>query len=108
MSVWVSVGRFIVSGSHTRPSHSCDGWMCDLGVVGVPLIFGLARGPGVFAGRLLTFVLVSGFQLAQNYCGKYHFFNTSFPSQLEAMVGDSPTRTSVLHVDLCIGYHNPN
>jgi hypothetical protein len=31
------------SGSHTRPSYSCDGWVCDLGVVGVPLIFGLAR-----------------------------------------------------------------
>ena len=60
----LGVGRtLIVSGSHTRPSHSCDGWVCDLGVVGVLSIFGLTCRSGVFAGGLVTFVLVSGFQL---------------------------------------------
>ena len=54
LSVDLGVGRsLIVSGSRTRPSHSCDGWVGDLGVVGVPLIFGLARGAGAFAGGLL-------------------------------------------------------
>ena len=36
-SAWrvvLGVGRaLIASGSRTRPSHSCDGWVCDLGVV---------------------------------------------------------------------------
>ena len=65
LRVVLGVGRaLITSGSHTRPSHSCDGWVCDLGVVGVPLIFGLTRGAGAFPGGLLTFDLVSGFQLA--------------------------------------------
>ncbi len=74
MRVDLGVGRSLIeSGSHTRPSHSCDGWVCDLGVVGVPLIFGLSRGTGAFTGGPLTFVLVSGFHLAQNYCGKCHF-----------------------------------
>ena len=74
--------------------------MCDLGVVGVPLIFGLARGSGVFAGGLLTCALVSGFQLAQHNCGKCHFFITVFPSQLEVMVDGALTRTSSSHVGL--------
>ena len=78
----------------------CDGWVCDLGVVGDPLIFGLSRRSGAFAGGLLTFALVSGFQFAQHNCGKYHFFSAAFPSQLEVMVGDTLTRTSALNVGL--------
>jgi hypothetical protein len=39
-------GTSITSGSRTRPTHSCDGWVCDLGVVGDSLIFGLVRGSG--------------------------------------------------------------
>ncbi len=39
------------SGSHGRPSHSCD--------VGVSLIFGLVRGSGTFSVVFPTFVLVS-------------------------------------------------
>ncbi len=96
--VGLGVGRtFIVSGSRTRPSHSCDGWVCDLGVVSAPLIFGLTRRSGAFAGGLLTFALVSGFQLAQHNRGKCHFFSASFPSQLDVMVGDALARTSALH-----------
>ena len=32
--------------------------------------------------------------------GKYHFFITVFPSQLEVMVGGALERTSALHVGL--------
>ncbi len=103
VSAWVSVGRSSYLESHTRPSHSCDGCVCDLGVVGVPLIFGLTRRTGDFPGGLLTFALVSGFQLAQHNRGKYHFFREVFSSQLEAMVGGALTRTSDLHVDLGVG-----
>jgi hypothetical protein len=47
LNVGLGVGRVLIaSGSCTRPSHSCDGWVGDLGVVGAPLIFGLARGAG--------------------------------------------------------------
>ena len=53
----------ITSGSHTRSSPSCDEWVGDLGVVGVPSIFGLTCGTGVFVGKLLTCDLVSGFQV---------------------------------------------
>ncbi len=77
--------------------------MCDLGVVGVPLIFGLTRRTGDFPGGLLTFALVSGFQLAQHNHGKCHFFREVFSSQLEAMVGGTLTRVSDLHVDLGVG-----
>jgi hypothetical protein len=79
-------GSTIASGSRVRTSHSCDGWVCDLCVVGVPLIFGLARRSGSFAGGLMTSGLVSGFQLAQHNRGKCHFFSATFHSQLEAMV----------------------
>ncbi len=104
LRVGLGVGRaLIASGSRTRPSHSCDGWMCDLGVVGAPLIFGLSRGAGVFDGRLLTFALVSGFQLAQHNCVKCHFFREVFPSQLEAMVGGALSRTSSFRVGLGVG-----
>jgi hypothetical protein len=74
-----------------------------MGVVGAPLIFGLARRAGVFAGGLLTFALVSGFQLAKHNRGKCHFFIAAFSSQLEAMVGGALPRASDLHVGLGVG-----
>ena len=104
LCVDLGVGRtLITSGSCTHPSHSCDGWVCDLGVVGVPLIFGLARRTGVFDGGLLTFTFVSGFQVTQRNCTTHHFFRTAFPSQLEVMVGDSLSRLSAFHVGLGVG-----
>jgi hypothetical protein len=75
----------------------------DLGVVGDPLIFGLPRRTGAFAGGLLTFALVSGFQLAQHNRGKCHFFIAAFSSQLEVMVGGALARASVLNVGLDVG-----
>ncbi len=104
LRVGLGVGRALVaSGSRTRPSHSCDGWVCDLGVVGAPLIFGLVRRAGAFAGGLLTFALVSGLQLAQHNRGKCHFFSAAFPSQLEALVGGVLARASAFHVGLDVG-----
>jgi hypothetical protein len=52
-------GAVISSGSRARPSHSCDGWVGDLGEVGSSSIFGLVRGSGTFAAVLPSFVLVS-------------------------------------------------
>ena len=52
-------GAAVASGSSARPSHSCGGWVCDLGVVVTSLIFGLVRGAGAFGKVLPTFVLVS-------------------------------------------------
>ena len=41
-------GAVVASGSRAPPSHSCGGWVCDLGAVGASLIFGLVRwGPGL-------------------------------------------------------------
>jgi hypothetical protein len=46
-------GATVTFGSRGRPSHSCDGWVCDLGVVGPSsicgLICGVRRGTGPFA-----------------------------------------------------------
>ena len=67
----------VASGSRTRPSHSCDGWVCDLGAVGASSIFGLVRGPGAFVVVLPTFVLVSRMQLAQQYRGNGHFLSAA-------------------------------
>jgi hypothetical protein len=86
-----------------KDEDGVDGQVCDLGVVGAPLIFGLTRGAGAFAGGLLTFALVSGFQLAQHNRGKCHFFRAAFSSQLEAMVGGALVRASAVHVDLGVG-----
>jgi hypothetical protein len=33
-------GAVITSESCTRPTHSCDRWVCDLGSVGVSSVFG--------------------------------------------------------------------
>ena len=41
-------GAAVASGSRARPSHSCDGWVCDLGAVGASSIFGLVRGPHLY------------------------------------------------------------
>ncbi len=73
-------------------SHSCDGWVCDLGAVGASLIFGLIRGSVAFAAVLPTFVLVSRMQLVEQYRGNGHFLSQVFSSWHEAMVGDSLSR----------------
>jgi hypothetical protein len=39
-------GTVIVSESHGRPTHSCDGWVCVLGSVVTSSIFGWVRGAG--------------------------------------------------------------
>ena len=52
-------GVAVTSGSRTRPTHSCDGWVCDLGSVGVSSICGWVRETGAFTTVLPTFVLVS-------------------------------------------------
>jgi hypothetical protein len=95
-------GAAVASGSRGRPSHSCDGWVCDLGAVGVSLIFGLIRGTGSLVGDSLifglirgvgdfvavlpTFVLVSRMKLAQQYRVNGHFLNSAevftFPCRL--------------------------
>ena len=44
LNVGLGVNRVLItSGSRTPPSHSYDGWVGVLGVVGPLLIFGLAR-----------------------------------------------------------------
>ena len=96
-------GALIASGLRTRPSHSCDGWVCDLGVVGAPLIFRLARGARAFAGGLLTFALVSGLQLAQHKHGSCHIFSASLSSRLETMVRGARARVSACRVGLGVG-----
>ena len=60
-----------------RPSHSCDGWVGDLGVVGTSSIFGLVRGTGSFVVVLPTFVLVSRIHLDEQYRGHGHFLSAS-------------------------------
>ena len=37
-------GAVIAPGLRACPSHSCDGWVCGLGAVGVSLVFGLVVG----------------------------------------------------------------
>ncbi len=99
-SVWVSAGR---TSSLGRPSTSCDGWVCESGVVVASSIFGLVRGSGAFTVVLPALVLVSRFQFAPRYRGFGHFLNASSSSRLEAMVGGVLTRTSVLRVGLGVG-----
>ena len=90
-------------GVDGRGVFGWEGCVCGLGAVGASSIFGLVRGAGALPGGLLTFALVSGFQLAQHNCGKCHFFSAAFPSQLEAMVGGALARASALHVGLGVG-----
>jgi hypothetical protein len=52
---------------------------------------------------LLTFALVSGFQLAQHNHGQYHFRSAAFSSQLETMVVGALVRSSTLCVGLDVG-----
>jgi hypothetical protein len=73
-------GTAVTSGSRTRPSHSCGGWVCDLGVVGSSSIFGLVRGSGSFPVVLPTLVLVSRMHLVERYRGFGHFLSTSSSS----------------------------
>ena len=96
-------GGLIASGLRTRPSHSCGGWVGDLGALGASSIFGLVRRAGAFTGGLLTFALVSGLQIAQINCGTCHFFSATSSSRLEAMVGGALARASALHVGLGVG-----
>ena len=93
-------GAAVASGSRARPSHSCDGWVCDLGAVGASSIFGLIRGAGAFAAVLPTFVLVSRMQLAQQYHGNGHFLSAASSSRHEAMVGGALARASAVRVGL--------
>ncbi len=66
-------GEVISSGSSSRLSYSCDGWVCVLGVVGVSSIFGLVRGIGAFVEVLPIFVLVSRMHFTQQYRVNGHF-----------------------------------
>jgi hypothetical protein len=93
-------GTAVTSGSRARPSHSCDGWVCDLGVVVTTLIFGLVRGTGAFSVVLPTFVLVSRMQFAKRYRGNVTSFSVASSSRLETMVGGALTRTSAFRVGL--------
>jgi hypothetical protein len=66
-----------------------------LGAVNASSIFGLVRRAGAFAVVLLTFVLVSRMQLAQQYRDNDHFLSTTSSSRRETMVGVSLTRASL-------------
>jgi hypothetical protein len=87
-------GPDVVSGSYTHPSHSCGGWVCDLGAVGVSLIFWLVRGSGSFVQVLPTFVLVSRIHLVQRYRVNVTSFSAASSFRLETMVGGALTRAS--------------
>ncbi len=93
-------GAAVASGSRARPSHSRDGWVCDLGAVGASSIFGLVRGAGAFAAVLPTLVLVSRMQLAQRYRGFGHFLSAASSSRLEAMVGGVLVKASAFRFGL--------
>jgi hypothetical protein len=84
LSVGLSVdGEVITSVCHTRPAYSCDGWVCDLGVVGVSSIFVWVRGTGTFTPVIPTFVLVSRMQIAEQYRGIDHFLSSTSSSRRE-------------------------
>ncbi len=74
-------GEVVDSGSRPCPSHSCDGWVCDLGVVDASSIFGLVHGAGAFTVVLPTIVLVSRIQFTQQYRGNDHFLSAESSSQ---------------------------
>jgi hypothetical protein len=73
-------GSSVTSGSCARPSHSCDGWVCDLGVVDTSSIFVLISGSGSFVEVFPTFVLVSRMHLTQQYRGNGHFLGPTSSS----------------------------
>jgi hypothetical protein len=101
LSVGLGVGgAAVASGSLTPPSHSCDGWVCDMGVVGVSSIFGLVRGGGSFTAVVPTLVLVSRMQLAQRYRDFGHYLSAASSSRLEVMVGGALVRASAF----CFGF----
>jgi hypothetical protein len=93
-------GAAIASGLRTRPTHSCDGWVCDLGPVGASSVFGWVRGVGVFDEVLPTFVLVSRMEVAQQYRGNEHFLSAASSARHKVMVGGALARTSALRVGL--------
>jgi hypothetical protein len=93
-------GATITSGSRVLPSHSCDGWVCDLGVVVASLIFGLVRGTGSYVAVLPTFVLVSRIEFAQRYRGNATSFSAASSSRLETTVGGALARASAFRVGL--------
>jgi hypothetical protein len=86
--------------SRARPSHSCGGWVCDLGAVGVSSIFGLVRGSSPFAPVLPTLVLVSRIQLAQRYRGFGHFLIVASSSRFKTMVGGALVKASAFRFGL--------
>ncbi len=87
-------GAVIASGSRGHPTHSCDRWVGDLGVVDSSSIFGWVRGTGVFTTVLPTFVLVS----RMKYRANGHFLSPSSFSRHKAMVGGVLTRDSPVRV----------
>ena len=93
-------GSTVASGSRARPSHSCGGWVCGLGVVGASSIFGLVHGVGSFAAVLPTLFLVSRMQLAQRYRGFGHFLSAASSSRLQTMVGGALVRASAFRFGL--------
>jgi hypothetical protein len=101
LSVGLGVGgETVTSGSCAHPSHSCDGCVCDFGVVGVSSIFGLVREVGAFTTVSPTFVLVSRMQLVQQYRVNDHFLIAASSSRHEEMVDDTLTKGSALRVGL--------
>ena len=81
LNVGLGVGGVVISpGFRACPSRSCDGWVCGLGEVVDSLVFTLVRGNGAFTVVLLTFVLVSRMQFAQQYRDDVHFLSTASSS----------------------------
>jgi hypothetical protein len=76
-------GEVIAPGFRAYPSHSCDGWVCALGEVGVSLVFGLVRGCGVFGVVIPSFVLVSRMSFAQRYRDYATSFSATSSSRRE-------------------------
>ncbi len=98
------VGAVIAPGLRVCASHSCDGWVCGLGVVGASLVFGLVRGAGAFAAVLPSFVLVSRMPFAQRYRGNATSFSAASSSRREAMVCGALARASAFRVGLGVSW----
>ncbi len=78
----------------------CDGWVCGLGAVGTSLVFGLVRGSGAFVSVFPSFTVVSRMPFVDHNLSFDHFFNVTFSSRREVMVGGALERTSAFRVDL--------